>query len=135
MSTRASARFQVVNWDETSYHEAAGEPKLTRATVTKTFTGDLEGKSVVEYLMMYRPDGAAAFVGVERVEGKLAGREGTFVLEHRGTYEEGTARAVCRVLPGSGTGALGGLSGEGGFAARGTEAPFSLDYDLPPEGA
>jgi hypothetical protein len=131
MSTRASATFQVVKWEEKPYHEAAEEPKLTRATVTKTFTGDLEGSTALEYLMMHRPDGSASFVGLERVEGKLAGKAGTFVLEHRGTYEEGTARAICRVLPGSGTGALAGLTGEGGFAARTGEAPFALDYDLP----
>lgn len=131
MSTRASVTFQVVSWDETPYHEQTGEPKLTRATVKKTFTGDLEGEGIVEYLMMHRPDGTAAFVGMERVAGKLAGKEGTFVLEHRGTYEEGTARAVCRVVPGSATGGLAGLSGEGGFAARDRQAPFALDYDLP----
>jgi len=130
MSSRASATFQVTNWDEKPYHEGEGEPKLTRATVTKTFTGDLEGEGVVEYLMVHQAAGTAAFVGMERVTGKLGERAGTFVLEHRGTYLDGTARAVCRIVPGSGTGELVGLKGEGGFAARGREAPFALDYDL-----
>jgi hypothetical protein len=130
MSTRASAMFQVTNWDEKPYHEGEGEPKLTRATVTKTFSGDLEGEAFLEYLMVHRADGTAAFVGMERVKGKLGGKSGTFVLEHRGTHGDGTARAICRIVPGSGTGELTGLQGEGGFAARGREAPFALDYDF-----
>ena len=130
MSTRASATFQVTNWDEKPYHEEKGEPKLTRATVTKTFRGELEGESVVEYLMVHQAEGTAAFVGMEHVKGKLGGKSGTFVLEHRGTYVGGTARAVCRIVPGSGTGELARLQGEGGFAARGREAPFALDYEF-----
>ena len=29
--------------------------------------------------MMYRPDGSASFVGLERFAGRLAGKAGTFV--------------------------------------------------------
>lgn len=57
MSTHASATFEVTNWEEKPFHEKEGEPKLTRATVTKTFHGDLEGDATVEYLMVHRVDG------------------------------------------------------------------------------
>jgi hypothetical protein len=42
MKQTASARFAIKNWDEKPYSEGQNEPKLTRATVTKTFSGDIE---------------------------------------------------------------------------------------------
>lgn len=132
MSARASSMFQVTNWEEKPFDEVAGGgPRLTRASVTKVFRGQLEGDGSVTYLMVHRPDGTAAFTGVERVIGRLAGKTGTFVLEHRGSYENGTAKATCRVVRGSGTGDLEGLRGEGTFEAGGREAPFELEYELP----
>ncbi len=130
MSTRASATFEVTNWDEKPYDEVEGGPKLSRATVTKAFHGDIEGNATVEYLMVHRPDGTASFVGIERISGKLGGKSGSFVLEHLGTFEAGTAKATCRVVSGSGTGELTGLQGEGSFEAGGMKAPFALDYEF-----
>ena len=71
MQRGANARFAIKNWDEKPYSEGKDLPKLTRASVTKTFTGDIEGEGQVEYLMMYRSDGSATFVGLERVVGRL----------------------------------------------------------------
>lgn len=130
MSTRARATFEVTNWDEKPYDEVEGGPKLTRATVAKDFHGDIEGSATVEYLMVHRPDGTASFVGIERISGKLGGKSGSFVLEHLGTFEGGTAKATCRIIGGSGTGELAGLQGEGSFEAGGREAPFALDYEF-----
>ncbi len=45
MTTRATATFKVNSWDEKPYDEMEGGPKLTRATVTKSFSGDIEGES------------------------------------------------------------------------------------------
>jgi hypothetical protein len=130
MGKRANATFAVTNWDEKPYDEVDGGPRLTRAAVTKVFSGELEGNATVEYLMVHRSDGTATFVGVERVTGTLGGKTGSFVLEHRGTFEKATAKAMCRVVAGSGTAELAGLHGEGSFAAVGREAPFTLDYEL-----
>jgi hypothetical protein len=80
MKKTANARFAITNWDEKAYSEGPEQPRLTRATFIKTFTGDIEGQSRVEYLMMYRPDGSATFVGLERIDGRLGGRSGSFVL-------------------------------------------------------
>jgi hypothetical protein len=134
MSTKANSTFEVTNWDEKPYHESDGGPRLTRATVTKVFRGELEGDATVEYLMVHRTNGTATFVGIERVEGTLGGKPGSFVLEHLGTFEQGTAKANCRVITGSGTGELTGLQGEGSFEARGREAPFDLEYDFTDDG-
>ena len=131
MKKTAKARFAIKAWDEKPYSEEAGQPKLTRASVTKELTGEISGQSHVEYLMMYRPDGSASFVGLERVTGSLAGKAGSFVLQRTGVFENGQAKESYTVVPGSGTGALAGLSGEGATSVgHGMEHPFELSYDL-----
>ncbi len=131
MSKDATATFQVKNWDEKPYNEIDGGPKLTRATVTKSFSGDVEGEGTVEYLMVHLEDGSASFVGLERVVGRVGDRAGSFVLQHTGTFEGGTAAATWFVVPGSGTGDLRGLRGEGGFAsAHADEYPIRFEYDF-----
>lgn len=132
MKKRANARFAITSWDEKPYSERPGEPKLTRASVTKTLTGDIEGEAQVEYVMMYRSDGTATFVALERVIGSVAGKAGSFVLQRTGAFEDGQAKESYSVIPGSGTGALVGLSGEGTSAVgHGMEHPFTMDYELP----
>jgi hypothetical protein len=131
MKKSANARFTITNWDEKPYSEGQDLPRLTRASVTKTFTGDIEGEGRVEYLMMYRSDGSATFVGLERVVGRIEGKSGTFVLQRTGVFESGQAKESYSVIPASATGELRGLQGDGSSAlGHGTEYPFTLDYEL-----
>jgi hypothetical protein len=131
MKQTANARFAIRSWDEKPYSEGQDLPKLTRASVSKTFTGDVEGEGQVEYLMIYRGDGSATFVGLERVSGRIGTRSGTFVLQRTGVFEGGQARETYTVVPGSGTGELRGLRGEGTSAVgHGSEHPFRLSYEL-----
>src|SRR5436309_11247706 len=103
MKKVANARFAIKSWDEKPYSEGPDLPKLTRASVAKSYTGDIEGEGQVEYLMMYRSDGSAAFVGLERVVGRLAGRTGAFVLQRTGVFEGGQAKESYSVISASGT--------------------------------
>ena len=131
MKKTANARFAIKTWDEKPYSQGEGEPRLTRATVTKTYTGDIEGESQVEYLMMYRSDASASFVGLERVAGRIGDKTGTFVLQRIGTFESGLAKESYFVIPGSATGDLQGLRGDGSSAVgHGMEHPFTLTYEL-----
>ncbi len=130
MKTTAKGRFAIKTWDEKPFSEEL--PKLTRASVAKTFTGDIEGESHVEYLMMYRPDGSASFVGLERIVGNIRGKSGTFVLQRIGKFENGQAVESYSVIPGSATGELAGLQGSGkSSVGHGMEHPFELDVELP----
>jgi len=54
-------------------------------------------------------------VSMQRFTGKLGGRNGTFVLQGKETVQRGKIKATWFVVPGSGTGDLSGLRGEGGF--------------------
>ena len=131
MNKSANARFVIKSWDEKPYSEGEEQPKLTRASVVKTFSGDIEGEGKVEYLMMYRADGSATFVGLERIVGRIGERTGSFVLQRTGVFESGQAKESYSVIPGSATGSLRGLQGEGRSAlGHGAEYAFVLNYEL-----
>jgi hypothetical protein len=131
MKQSASARFAIKSWDEEPYDEGQDLPKLARARVTKTYTGDIAGEGRVEYLMMYRNDGSANFVGLERVVARIAGKTGSFVLQRTGMFEGGQAKESYSVIAGSATGELHGLLGDGTSAVgHGMEHPFTLNYEL-----
>ncbi len=132
MSARATGGFTCRSWDEKPYSAIDGGPRLTRASVTNSFEGDIEGEGTLEYVMVYRDDSSGSFLGLEHLVGRLGGRAGSFVLQHSGTFEGGTVTATWRVVPGSGTGELRGLRGEGGFVAKHGEPRtlFTLDYDF-----
>jgi len=131
MMKSANARFAIKNWDEKPYGEGPDLPRLTRATVIKAFTGDIEGEGQADYLMMYRSDGSATFLGLERVIGRIGGKTGSFVLQRIGVFENGQAKESYSVIPGSATGELRGLVGEGtSSVGHGMEHPFTLSYEL-----
>ena len=131
MKKIATARFTIKSWDESPYSEGQDLPKLTRARVAKIFTGDIEGEGQVEYLMMYRSDGSATFVGLERVVGRIGDKTGTFVLQRTGQFAGGQAKESYSVVPESATGELRGLRGEGSSSlGHATEYPFTLDYEF-----
>ena len=97
--------------------------------LSETFTGDIEGESPVRALQVLRDDHSASLVSVQRFRGKLGGREGTFVLQGSEIVENGKIKATWFVVPGSGTGDLSGLRGEGGFEGHfGKGSDGTLDY-------
>ncbi len=130
MTEKASSTFKITSWKEDALSETAGGGKLVRARVSKSYAGGLEGEGRVEYLMAYRGDGAARFVGYEVVTGSLGERSGSFVFEHRGTFEGGTVDSVWSIVEGSGTGDLSGLSGRVEFSAgHRDDYPVVLEYE------
>src|SRR5215207_9723556 len=98
--------FQVASWDEQAWDVRNGAAKLTRADVTKSYAGEIEGSSTTVWLMAYASDGSATFVGLERIAGTVAGRAGTLVLQHMGGYADGAARATLTLVEGAGSGDL-----------------------------
>jgi hypothetical protein len=127
--TRAKAVITVHKYEPAAYEEPAEGPALTRIHVEESFSGDISGHGVVEFLQAARADGAASFVGIERVTGVVGGREGTFLLQDAGTVQDSIVIGDWFVIPGSGTGKLAGLRGSGGFRANlGEGAQVHLDY-------
>jgi len=127
--TRADAVITVHKYEPAAYDEPADGPVLTKIHVEESFSGDISGDGVVEFLQAARADGSASFVGIERVTGTVGGRHGTFLLQDAGTVAGGIVSGDWFVVPGSGTGGLAGLRGEGGFRADlGEGAQVHLDY-------
>ena len=108
---RAVATFRNDTYDEETYDSSEGTV-LGRRHITRTFEGDITGHSTAELLTARSPDGSAAYVAIDRIRGSVDGREGSFVLEHRGTVSAAGASTAGAVVPGSGTGELHGLAGE-----------------------
>ena len=131
MGSIASVTFQIDVWDEEPFDEYEGGRKLTRTVVQKIYTGDFVGWGSLEYLMVYTEEGSASFVGVERMEGSLKGRAGSFVLQHVGTFKEGISKESLVIVPGSASGELQGLKGDGVFeSGHAQEYTFTLDYSF-----
>jgi len=127
----ATLTAKVESWDEKPFRELEDGRKLTRASVKQTISGDLAGECSVEWLMAYRADGTADYVGYAFVEGLLTGRAGTFAVRTVGTFDGKEASGSWDIVDGSAAGDLQGLSGSGTFTApHGSEASVELDYSL-----
>lgn len=125
----AKATIAVQVYAPEAYEKPAEGPVLSRIHVEETFSGDIDGAGVVEFLQSSNADGSASFVGIERITGTLAGKQGTFLLQDAGTVEGNVVSGDWFVVPGSGTGELAGLRGTGGFRANlGEGAETFLDY-------
>lgn len=126
--TRAVAKIVVQSSEAKSFDQSAS-PALMEIHTTETFAGDIEGESTVRALQALRDDKSASMISLQRFRGKLGGRQGTFVLQGSETIASGKITATWAVVPGSGTGDLTGLRGEGGFEGgfgKGSEG--TLEY-------
>jgi hypothetical protein len=130
---QATGTYEIKGWDEQTWEgknwkEQAGA-KLTHAKITQAFHGDIEGEAAVQYLMAYRDDTYATYVGLMQISGRIGERSGSFVAKIEGVFENGAATSTWSILPGSGAGELQGLRGEGKTVAHhGSTQPFTLDY-------
>jgi DMSO/TMAO reductase YedYZ molybdopterin-dependent catalytic subunit len=127
---RANSTFEINGWDEIPGDEIPNGHKLSRATVKKTFRGDLEGTSTAELLLSKGPKDSAAYVALERIDGRLADRSGTFLLMHSALADAKGQHGDWRIVPGSGTGGLRGLSGRAEYRHDSSGASFTLDYEV-----
>jgi hypothetical protein len=110
MTTQANGTFEVKM--DPQVDDKVGDPTVGRMALDKEFHGDLEATSKGQMLAtMTEVPGSAGYVALERVTGTLAGRSGTFALQHSGTMSRGAAQLSVSVVPDSGTGQLVGLAG------------------------
>ena len=126
--TQAKGNFNVTLVTQTD-REIAG---LARITIDKQFFGDLQGSSQGQMLSARtRLDNSAGYVAIERVEGILNGRKGSFVLQHSGTMNRGKYELTIHIVPDSGTGELTGLSGIFTIQIADKKHYYELKYELP----
>ena len=105
---------------------------LGRMTIDKQFSGDLVASSVGQMLTgMSAVKGSAGYVAIERVTGTLAGRTGSFILQHTGVMNRGVPSLAVTVVPDSGTVELTGISGTLQIEIEGKAHSYVLEYSLP----
>ena len=127
--TRATGHIEVTSYVPVPYDVVDGSPSLNELHVTEFFKGDIDGQGTARMLQVALDPASASFCAVERVNGTLAGRSGTFVLQDEGTLTGTRVSGRWFVVPGSATGELRGLRGEGSFQAElGQHASYVLDY-------
>jgi Protein of unknown function (DUF3224) len=108
-----------------------GDDKMGMMTFEKQFHGDLNATGEGRMLTgMTDVKGSAAYVAIERVRGKLNGREGTFLMHHTGVMSKGTQSLVIRIVPDSGTGELAGIEGELHIKIAEGKHFYRLEYTL-----
>jgi hypothetical protein len=129
---RLEARFKLESWDEKTLFEGEGGQKTTHAHVVQSYSDGLDGTGVVEYLMAYVNESEAEYVGIERFEGSVEGRSGSFIMRHEGTFSKEGATSRCTILQGSGLGDLKGIHGTGHFPVSGhaESYPFEFSYQI-----
>jgi Protein of unknown function (DUF3224) len=115
--------------------EVEGEPadgRLGRMRIDKVIEGDLVAMTTGQMLSAgTQTKGSAGYVAIERVDGVLAGRKGTFVLQHNGTMNRGIPSLSVTVVPDSGTGELAGISGEFKIVIADGKHSYEFNYALP----
>jgi hypothetical protein len=127
----ATGEFVVELKPLEAYAQGANGIALGRMSLDKQFSGELEATSQGEMLSaMTSVRGSAGYVVIEQVQGRLQGREGSFVLQHFGTMEKGEGRLILEVVPDSGSGDLTGLSGKMSIIIEGGKHRYEFDYEL-----
>jgi len=105
---------------------------LARFSISKQIHGDLEATTQGEMFSGGDPrTGAAGYVAIEIVSGVLAGRTGSFALQHFATLDSSGPNMQVIVVPGSGTGQLAGISGAFIISIENGQHSYQFDYNLP----
>ncbi|MFI6708636.1 DUF3224 domain-containing protein [Nonomuraea sp. NPDC050478] len=105
--------FETSDWHAEQPFEQHDDVSLGRVTMSKTFHGGLTATSTVHLTVVTTPvEESKAYVAVERIEGTLNGRAGSFVVQHNAASDRGTQSLRISVVPDSATGELRGLRGE-----------------------
>jgi hypothetical protein len=127
---KAAGRFTISGGHEETYADR-NPGRLTRAGGNQQFSGGIEGTGRIEWIMCYRADRTAEFVGIQEIDGTIDGRTGAFVLTSLGSHDGVRSKGSWTVVSGSGTGALSGIVGNGTWVAGpGPQATFVLSYEL-----
>lgn len=105
---------------------------LGRLSLDKVFSGDLQASSHGEMLSFRSSTpGSAGYVAMERVQGSLHGRSGSFVLQHSASMAQGQSTQSITVVPDSATDALQSLSGTMQITIDNGQHSYRFEYQLP----
>ena len=122
--------FDVTITPET-LSDTAAQSGLGRLSLDKRYHGALEASAQGEMLSARASvTGSAGYVALERVEGSLDGRRGSFYLQHSGTMTRGAPALSVTVVPDTGTEQLQGLRGSLAIRIEDGKHYYDFTYDI-----
>ncbi len=124
-----TSTFEIKGWDIAGDGVVEELADVSRATIRKSFGGELEGTSVGYGLLLQTPEQTGGYVVIERVSAKAGERGGKFVIQHYGVRDAaGNGPWYGDVVPGSGTDGFAGVGGT--FAIEHGEGIAAFTWDL-----
>jgi hypothetical protein len=128
MTSHAIGTFEVRITPQAA-EPGVGDPAVGRMALDKEFSGDLEAVSKGQMLALRTGvEGSAGYVAIERVVGTLAGRTGSFALQHSGIMRRGAPTLQVVVIADSGTEELTGLEGTMAIVIADGKHLYEFDY-------
>jgi hypothetical protein len=120
---------QVMRHSTGSFAVVITPESETRFSMSKTFNGGMVGTSKGT---MLGDTVVTAYVALEKFEGVLDGRTGSFLMLHRGFMSKAEGMNLdIFIAPNSGTGDLTGIRGNLTIKATGNKHNYDLVYSLP----
>src|SRR5262245_13105508 len=132
MQATTRGTYRTTGWRQQEYGSVDGGPKLALAEKDLALEGDLEGKAAGRSSIIQWSTGSTVATGHLRITGRIGGRTGSFVVEESVRGGAGGATATWRIVAESGSEALSGIAGEGGWEWKpGAErVSYTLSYRL-----
>ena len=128
MTNHAKGTFEV---KLTPQEDKSGKAIVGQMSMDKQFHGDIEGTSQGLMIMAGTSvPGSAGYVALEKVEGSVNGRNGSFYLQHHGIMNRGDGSLIVVVVPDSGTNELTGLSGSLQIKIENGKHFYDFDYEI-----
>lgn len=125
---QAKGEFEVTRIPQEEL-DIGGGASVGHSRFDKRFRGPLDATSVVHMLaVMSATPGSGAYVAIERIEGTLDGKRGSFHAQHSGAMDRGTPSLDISVVPDSGTGELTGLHGRIAIDIVDGKHYYTFDY-------
>lgn len=125
---QAKGEFEVTRIPQEELEIGEGAT-IGHSRFDKRFRGPLDAVSVVHMLALMSPvQGSGAYVAIERIEGTLDGRRGSFFVQHNGIMDRGKPSLDITVIPDSATGELEGLHGRIGIDITDDKHSYTFDY-------
>jgi len=115
-----------------SHQEGVGDSSVARMALVKVFSGEMNGTGNGQ-MLAYRSavSGSAGYVAMEKVQGTMNGRTGSFILQHNGTMNRGEPLLTIKIVPDSGAEQLTGISGEMLLKIEEGKHYYEFQYMLP----
>lgn len=114
------------------HQEGVGDSAVGRMALGKVFSGEMIGTGNGQ-MLAYRSAiaGSAGYVAMEKVQGSLNGRQGSFIMQHSGIMNRGEPLLSIRIVPDSGTDQLNGIAGEMLLTIEQGKHYYEFRYTLP----